>query len=81
MSVSVGAAVKFTEWSRKSVSLISFVKFGAVWMVNMAGKLSAATGDQSFVLKANDVSRAFLAQRCANKARRYVAIAEYGGRA
>ncbi|KAB1210183.1 UBX domain-containing protein 1 [Morella rubra] len=76
--VTGGGAVTFTEWSRKAVSSISLGKFGAVWVVNMAEKLMAAVGGRSFVSKANDVARAFLAQRCANKAGRYVAIAEFG---
>ncbi|KAB1206137.1 hypothetical protein CJ030_MR7G014282 [Morella rubra] len=78
VSVSVGGVVKLTEWSRKSVSAISFGKYGAVWVINMGERLMAANGDSSFVSKANDYSQALLAQRCVNKAGRYVAILEYG---
>lgn len=73
-----GSSIKFTEWSPKAMRSISFRKFGSVWMVNMAGKLMAAQGEHSYILKANDMHCAFLAQRCANEAGRYVSIVQYG---
>lgn len=79
VSVSDGGLVKLTEWSCKSHSSISLGRFGAVWLANMANKLLVAEAACSFVLKFNEALRAFLAQRCSNKARRYVAIIEYGG--
>ncbi|KAB1213041.1 Cycloartenol synthase [Morella rubra] len=77
VSVSDGGAIKVSEWSRKSYSMISLRRFGAVWMANLVGKLLAADADCPFVLKFN-ASRAFLAQRCWNKVERYAAIVEYG---
>ncbi|KAB1204827.1 hypothetical protein CJ030_MR8G007181 [Morella rubra] len=70
--------VKLSEWSRKALSSIFLGRFGAVWMVNMASRLQVDI-HKEFVVKYNEASRAFLAQRCSNKAGRYVAIAEFGG--
>lgn len=50
------------------------------WVVNLASKLLSADGDKEFVMKFNEGLRGFLAQRCKNKAVRYVAVAEYGER-
>ncbi|KAB1205831.1 hypothetical protein CJ030_MR7G027984 [Morella rubra] len=44
----------------------------------MGEKLMAADGDSSFVSKANDYSRAFLAQRCVNKEGRRVSGGKVG---
>lgn len=51
---------------------------GVVWMVNLASRLQVGD-NKEFVVKFNEASRAFLAQRCSNRAGRYVAIAEFGG--
>lgn len=76
--MSDGGVIKVSEWSRKSFSSISLGRFGAVWMVNLVDKLLEADAARPFALKFNEASRAFLAQRCGKKARRYVAIIEYG---
>ncbi|KAB1209363.1 hypothetical protein CJ030_MR6G016534 [Morella rubra] len=47
-------------------------------MVNMVDKMLTIAGNQIVVLKFNEASRAFLAQRCSNKASRFVAISQYG---
>jgi hypothetical protein len=55
-------------------------RYGAVWMVNMIDKLRMADRREDFVAKFDESSRAFLAQRCANKRGRFLMIAQYGDR-
>ncbi|KAB1208245.1 hypothetical protein CJ030_MR7G027342 [Morella rubra] len=69
--------VKLSKWSWKALSSIFLGRFGAVWMVNMASRLQVDV-NKEFVIKFNEASRAFIAQRCSNKVGRYVAIAEFG---
>ncbi|KAB1201117.1 hypothetical protein CJ030_MR0G005030 [Morella rubra] len=78
VSVSDRGVVRWSDWSRKSHSAISFGRYGVVWLVNLASKLLGAAVDQDVILKFNEGSRAFLAQRCANKSGRYVVVIEFG---
>lgn len=75
--MSDGGLVKLSERSCKSYSLITLGRFGVLWLSNMVNKLLVANAKRSFVLKFNEASRAFLAQRYRNKAGRYVAIIKY----
>lgn len=77
VSVSDNGVVKLSEWSYKSLSSIFLERYEAVWMVNLASRLLVVDGQRDVTLKFNESLSAFLAQRCSNKARRYVAISEF----
>lgn len=80
VSISAKGVIKLSEWSVKSMSAILMGRFGAIWMVNMSGKLMENVVGVDFTSKFNESRRGFLAQRCSNKGSRYVVVVEYGGR-
>ncbi|KAB1215950.1 putative ADP-ribosylation factor GTPase-activating protein AGD8 [Morella rubra] len=79
VSVLANGVVKMSEWSWKAMISIFLGRYGAVWIVNLASRLQMVDNKKEVVVKFNEASRGFLAQRCSNKAGRYVAVAEFGG--
>lgn len=77
VSVTDSEFIKLSEWGSKVSDAICLGRYGAVWMMNMLDKLRMVDRMEDFVAKFKESSRAFLAQRCANKRGRFLMIAQY----